>query len=152
MAIEIFLNKSEYNADEEIEATIALNLDKVVKARGIFATLMCMEKKKVKHTVHIPRSEIEERKRLGLYTEVPFTQTETVEDHIVYREEKKVAGESDYLKAEFKVKFALPPDAAPTSHEFGHDNRINVWKLYVKLDIPFALDIHATHEIFVRGL
>ncbi len=152
MGINVFLNKSEYLPGEEIEATIQLDLDKVVKARGIYATLACMEKKKMTHTRHIPQAEIEERRRLGLYTEVPFTQTETIEDRTIFREEKKVAGEAGYQKEEFRVKFRLPADAAPTSREFGHDNKTNIWNLHVKIDIPFAPDVNADHEVFVGGL
>jgi hypothetical protein len=50
------------------------------------------------------------------------------------------------------VRFTLPGDAAPTSHDFGHDNKMNVWKLKIRLDIPFALDENAEAEIFVEGL
>ncbi|MEW6528887.1 MAG: hypothetical protein AB1391_03290 [Candidatus Micrarchaeota archaeon] len=152
MPISIFLNKSEYNAGDELEATIQFDLDNTVKANGIYAKLMCMEKKKTIHTRHIPHSEIEERKNLGLYTEVPFTQTEVITEKMIYNEEKKIAGAGNYQKNEFRIMFAIPRNAVPTSIEFGHDNKINIWKLHVKINIPFALDINATHDIFVAGL
>ncbi|VVB98622.1 Uncharacterised protein [uncultured archaeon] len=152
MGMAIFLNKSEYRAGDEVEATIRLDLGKPTKARGLFATLIGTEQKKTTRTRHIPQAEIEEKRRLGLYTEVPFTQETQIEDRVIFQEEKKVAGEGAFEKGEYNISIRLPPGAPPTSREFGHDNKINVWKLNVKLDIPFAIDVNASHEVFVGGL
>lgn len=152
MSMSIELNKGEYYPGEEIQAIINLNLEKPVKARGIFATLLCAQKQKRKYTRHIPLAEIEEKKRLGLYTEVPFTYEERIEERTAFHEEKQVSGEAFYQKGEYSVKFRLPADALPTSRVFGHDDKITVWTLGAKLDVPFALDINAQTEIQVAGL
>lgn len=152
MGITIDLSKSEYRAGEEVAAIIRVHLENPVQARGVYASLTCMEKKKVRYTRYMPHAEIEERRKLGLYTDVPFRQEERVEEGVAFSEEKRVAGEGNYQRWEFMVKFRLPGNASPTSHEFGHDNRINVWKLHVKLDVPFALDVNADKEVLVGGL
>lgn len=152
MAISVILDKNEYSAGETIEATVELNLSRVVKARAIFAKLTCNEKKKTKHTRHIPRDEIEEKRRLGLYTEVPFTQVEIIESRTIFKDEKKIADNGNYLKEKFTIMFKLPSDAASTSREFGHDNKITIWNLHVKIDIPFAIDITVDKEVFVAEL
>ncbi len=152
MGIEIMLDKDEYAAGDTITATVLLSLGKAVKTRGVFAELVCTEKRKVNITRHIPQSEIEERKKLGLYTEVPFTKEERVEEHVIHREVKRLGEEGGYQQKEFSVKFALPQNAQPTSREFGHDSKIHIWTLRVKLDVPFALDINAEREVFVSGL
>lgn len=152
MGMTITLDKAEYYPGDAVEATIRLELDDAVKARGVFARLTCMERKKVKYTRHIPQAEIEEKRRLGLYTEVPYTTEERVEERTTYDEEKKIGNEGGYKEGEFKVKFVIPANARPTSREFGHDSRIDVWNLHAKLDIPFAKDVNADQEVFVAGL
>ncbi|MBU0586284.1 hypothetical protein KJ780_02125 [Candidatus Micrarchaeota archaeon] len=151
-SLKIFLNKSSYNAGEELEATIQFNTDKPINARGIFAELTCTEKKKQKYTRAIPRAEVEERKKLGLYTEVPYTYEERIDTNRISFQEKKVADSGEFSNSEYKVKFTLPRNAQPTSHDFGHDNKQVKWNLHVKLDVPFAFDVKADHEVFVSGL
>lgn len=152
MGISIRLDRHEYVAGDEITATVVVDLEKPVKARGIYASLVCTEKEKKKITRHMPQAEIEERRRLGLYTEVPFTYEERVEDHVTHREERKVAGSGTFQKGEYVAKFRIPGTARPTSRVFGHDNRITAWHLNAKLDIPLALDVNAHEEVVVGGL
>lgn len=153
MGITIFTDKETYYAGGQIAAVIKLDLDTPIKARGIFATLVCSEKHKKKYVRNMPQAEIEERRALGLYTPSPYVvEEERVEEHQRFRQEKKIAGDGTYLRGEFQVHFTLPADAAPTSYEYGHDNKIVEWKLQVKLDIPFAIDINASKDIEVGGL
>ncbi len=150
--ITILLNKSGYSKGDEVEAAISVDLDKPIKARGIVATLIGVQQNKTTHTRHIPQAEIEEKRKLGVYTDVPYTQETKVEQRVIFKQDKLVAGDGTFQKGEYKVSIRLPADAPPTSLEFGHDNQMNTWKLNVKLDIPFALDINASHDVFVGGL
>ena len=80
------------------------------------------------------------------------TKTETREG-IIFKQEKKICDAREFSGEEnFTVQFTLPANAAPTSREYGHDNTIHVWKLSVKLDIPFAIDDNADADVFVEGL
>lgn len=151
MDITIELDKNFYYPNEEVTAKISLNLKKPTEARGIFASLTCTEKEKIFVTRHIPRWEVEEREKLGLFTEVPFTKTEKIIQKTIFFEEKKIADKGTYQYEQFKVKFKLPPNAPFTSHTFGDDNKIDVWILHVKIDIPFAFDINAEKEVIVKS-
>lgn len=149
MGISVKLDRPQYRAGEEIIATIMLNLEKPINARGLYATLSCIQKENKKIVRHMPQAEIEEKKKLGLYTEVPFTYEERVVENIIYRKERKLDAAKEYQKEEYTVKFKLPSDALSTSQVFGHDNKINNWSLHVKLDVPFALDINCNIEVCV---
>ena len=50
------------------------------------------------------------------------------------------------------MQFDLPANATPTSLEFGHDNKITMWKISAKLDLPFATDESCDADVFVEGL
>lgn len=153
MGITIFPSKEKYKAGEELTAIVKLDLGKPIKVNAIHATLICQEKHKKNEVRNIPLAEIEERKRLGLYASPPYVRSvEIIEEHERFREEKKIAGGDVYQNQEFRVVFKLPNDAKPTSYIFGHDNRIVVWKIQVKVDIPFALDINASKDIEVGEL
>ena len=152
MAIHIICDKESYNPGEEIHITVELHFDGPVKARAIYAQLYCMEKFKRTTTRAVPYAEIQEKKRLGLYVDEGYTQEERIDEQNKMVVEKKLGGEKSYRTDELKASLRLPGNANPTSHEFGHDNKITVWKLDIKVDIPLAPDIHEVKEIFVAGL
>lgn len=152
MAIEIFTDKEEYMPGEVIRARVQIRLDKPVKIRGVHAYLILLEDIKSKTTRAVPLSEVNERERLGLYTDVQFTYEERVDHHAHTVSESLLDGEGAIHEKEYQLSMRLPDDASPTSREFGHDNKIVLWNLDVKLDIPLAPDIHGVKEIFIGGL
>ncbi|MFA5076865.1 MAG: hypothetical protein WC488_00350 [Candidatus Micrarchaeia archaeon] len=153
MAVTILLDKTGYAPGEEIKGTIKLGLDKPIKARGIFVSLHCHEKHKIKYVRNIPLDEVEEKRKLGLYISPPYIMTEErVEEHEHHHEEKKIAGEGTYLNEEFTFSMTLPADARPSSKIYGHDDRIVEWFVKMKIDIPLAPDINESKEVYVSGL
>ncbi|OIO20979.1 hypothetical protein COV61_01050 [Candidatus Micrarchaeota archaeon CG11_big_fil_rev_8_21_14_0_20_47_5] len=150
--IEIFLDRGAYEAGESINAEIRLTLKKTVKARGIFAALKCVERKKVKRTRVLDSYDYARDAELGVPRSTNVRTTETEQERVWFLQEKRVAGEGEYKEGTFQVGFSLPKNAPPTSHEFGHDNLVHVWRLRVKLDVPMALDENAEKEVKVLGL
>jgi hypothetical protein len=152
LMIELTPDCDSYSPGSTIIAKISLSLPKPTKARGIFATLVCSERSREKVTKVIDQYDFAREHELGvprtteLRTEVQERSRER------YRQEKQVAGEGTFQSGEYQVQFQLPEDAPPTSREFGHDNKIHIWTLSVKLDIPLALDANNSKEIFVSGL
>ncbi|MEM3610326.1 MAG: hypothetical protein QW076_05505, partial [Candidatus Anstonellales archaeon] len=61
----------------------------------------------------------------------------------------KIAKEGKYKDEKILGKFTIPFNVYPTSFSFDIDNRKVTWYLRVKLDIPFAPDIHAEKEILI---
>ena len=151
--ISISLDSPSYSAGGIINATICVSLKKTTKARGLFATLSCTERKQVKTQVMLDKYDFERDREMGQpYSSHMETKTETREN-ILSNQEKKICGEREFSGEEnFTVQFVLPANAAPTSREYGHDNTIHLWKLSVKLDIPFAIDDNADADVFVEGL
>lgn len=145
-------DRDSYAPGETITATISLSLPKPAKARGIFATLACEERSRVQTTRVMTQHELMHERELG----IPHTNDIKTEVHetsgMRFPQEKKIRPEGLFGSGIFKVEFQLPPDAPPTSREFGHDNKIHIWKLRAKLDIPLAPDINTEKEIFVSGL
>jgi len=148
----IELDKAEYFPGETIRAKIRVSMGKPVKARGVYAELLCSERHRVTSHRVMDNYDFEREKEMGGFKETHMVSHVTEHDSMKFRQEKKVAGEGMYANNEFEAVFDLPPNAVPTSHEFGHDNKIRRWKLRVKLDIPLALDDSAEKEIFVGGL
>ena len=140
-------------AGDTMTASITVILEKPVKARGLFATLVCNERKLVKSTVVLDKYDFERDKEMGQpYSSHMETKTEEL-GRTAYEQEKKICGERTFSGEEaFTVQFTIPKSAPPTSREFGHDNTIHIWKLRAKLDIPLALDENAEAEIFVEGI
>ncbi|MFA5930664.1 MAG: hypothetical protein WC861_07330 [Candidatus Micrarchaeia archaeon] len=151
--ITISLDSSSYPAGGIINAAIGVSHKKAVKARGLYATLSCTERKQVKTQVMLDKYDFERDREMGQpYASHMETKTETREND-VFSQEKKISGEREFSGEEtFSVQFTLPQNAQPTSREYGHDNAIYIWKLRVKLDIPFAIDENAEAEVFVEGL
>jgi len=151
--ISISLDRASYSAGETITATISVRLAKPIKARGIFATLSCHRHRKIKTQVVLDKYDFERDREMSQpYASHMETRTEEREENI-FSQEKAAAGAREFSGEEtFAVSFTLPQNAAPTSHEFGHDNTTHVWKVRVKLDIPFAIDENAEAEVFVEGL
>ncbi|MDD5337637.1 MAG: hypothetical protein PHS02_04090 [Candidatus ainarchaeum sp.] len=153
MAITILLDKTGYNLGDEIKGTVKLELELPAKARAIFVSLHCHEQHKTKYVRNMPLEEVEEKRKLGLYISPPYIVTEEkVESHEHYHEEKKIAGQDTYLDEEFQFSLGIPKDGRPTSEEFGHDGRIVKWFVKVKIDIPFALDVNESKDVYVAGL
>jgi len=141
-----------YPAGCEINAIVSLRRDKPVKARGLFVRLTCTERRQVKNSVVLDRYDYDRDKEIGM----PYSShMETrVSEHTkkLFEQEIKVCGEEEFLEGKYSVLFILPKNAKPTSREFGHDDRIHVWRISAKLDIPFAIDENAEEEIVVAGL
>jgi hypothetical protein len=144
--------QSSYAPGEAINATITLRLDKPMRARGITAKLYCHEQKQVKTNVVLDKYEFDRDKEMGNpYVSHMETKTE-IRQRDFLTQVKKVGGGDEYSSGEYTVMFLLPPNAPPTSHEFGHDGLIHIWRLKATLDIPLALDENDEVEINVSGL
>ncbi|MEM3422276.1 MAG: hypothetical protein QXF35_03265 [Candidatus Bilamarchaeaceae archaeon] len=150
--IEVALEKSSYSPGEVINGKIILNFEKKIKTRGIYGTLLCHEKKKIVSVREMDYYDYNEDKSLGVPRSSNLRTTVQYRDDIIYREDKVIAQEGTYFKETFPFSFSLPKNAAPTSKEYGHDNKINFWELEVKVDIPFAFDKRKIIEVFVEGL
>ncbi|MCX8175528.1 MAG: hypothetical protein N3E51_04975 [Candidatus Micrarchaeota archaeon] len=150
--ISISLDKPEYMPGETIRASITLKLQKPTKARGIYATLSCHEKHRVTEHRIMDKYDFDREKELGLFRETHISSHTAVHEKTLFEKEVRVAGEGVFSSGDYPLSIELPKNAPPTSHEFGHDNKIHIWKLSVKLDIPLALDLNAEREIFVGGL
>ncbi len=150
--ISIKFSKSSYWPGEEVNADIILSLQKPVKARGLYATLECVEKKHVRLMRQFDQYDYDRQKELGLTQSTNIKVTHQEEESKIFHKEFQIGGERKYYKETFPMSFSLPKDAAPTSYEFGHDDKIHVWKLKIRLDVPMALDKNAEAEIFVEGL
>lgn len=150
MAIE--LDATSYMPGDTVRARIRVKPDRPVKARGLYAELVCSERRRKVEQRVMDNYDFEREKELGGFKETHMVSQTSEHESTLFRKEIKVAGENDYSDGEFEAVFTLPGNAAPTSHEFGHDNKIHVWKLRAKLDIPLAIDENAETEVFVGGL
>jgi hypothetical protein len=141
-----------YAPGETINASITLRLGKPVRARSLTARLHCHEQKQVKTTVVLDKYEFDRDKEMGNpYVSHMETKTE-IRERDILSQVKRISGGDEYNSGEYSVSFTLPANAPPTSHEFGHDDTIHVWKLKVTLDIPLAIDENEEVEISVSGL
>jgi len=151
--ISISLDRAAYAAGDTIIATISVRQAKPLPARSLSATLVCNERKRIKTQVVLDRYDYDRDKEMGQpYSSHMETKTEE-RARAAFEQEKQICGQHTFSGEEtFTVQFTLPQSAAPTSHEFGHDNAIYIWKVRAKLDISFAPDEHAEAEVFVEGL
>lgn len=150
--IVIELDKTSYVADDTVKAKIMLRLSEPINSNGIYATIYCYEKRKIEKYAPIPPDEILRMKELGIPIATHVKKIEETTEGNVHSEERKIAGKGRYFNQTFEVEFKLPKNAAPTSYALGHDNKISIWRIKVKIDIPFALDISAEKDVFVAGL
>lgn len=150
--ISLLLDKEKYMKGDKVNLKIILNLEKPINVRGVYASLLCHEKKKIVLVREMDHYDYNEEKSLGLLRSTNIKKTVDYRDDIIYREDKVVAPAGIYFKEEFLINFYIPHNAPPTSKEYGHDNKINFWELEAKLDIPLAFDKRAIKEIFVEGL
>jgi hypothetical protein len=150
--IRITLDKGSYWPGGKVVATIKIGYKKPVKARGLYAKLTCKEREVIERTSHMTHDEHRRRKELGLHRTSHMKTVKREESEVLFKREAKLAGEGEFSSGEYEAEFTLPKDAKPTSHEFGHDKKIHVWRLKVNLDIPWALDKKAEKEVFVEGL
>ena len=150
--VKISLDNDSYMPGGTITATVTVSLGSPTKARGLYAKLICTEGRIHRRTVVMDKYMLDREHELG----VPYTtntqQEEEMRSRVIFEQEKKVAGEGNYSSGTFTVSFTLPENAAPTSHDFGHDDRTHVWKLSAKLDLPLALDKGDEAEVIVGGL
>lgn len=150
--IAITLDKQSYAPGEEIIAKVKVGLAKPTRVRGIFAKLVCIEKKKVKSSVVLDKYDFERDREMSQpYSSHMETRTDIREGNWFAKEEK-IGAAGELSEGDFEAKFFLPLNAPPTSYEYGHDNAIYIWKLRVKADIPLAIDDNAEAEVFVKGL
>ena len=151
--ISISLDRAAYAAGDTIIATISVRQAKPLSARSLSAALVCNERKRIKTQVVLDRYDYDRDKEMGQpYSSHMETKTEE-RVREAFEQEKKVSEQRTFSGEEtFTAQFTLPANAQPTSHEFGHDNAIYIWKVRAKLDIPFAPDEHADAEVFVEGL
>ena len=150
--ITISLDKSSYRAGDTIIAKIDLRLDQPTRARGIYAKLVCSERKKVKVDRVMDKYDYDRQRDLGVPVSTNIISVTEERSRAWFAQEKKIMGEGDFLSGAYGIQFTLPQNAPPTSREFGHDNLMHVWKVNVKLDIPLAIDENADCEVFVEGL
>ncbi|MEM4272686.1 MAG: hypothetical protein QXH30_03775 [Candidatus Bilamarchaeaceae archaeon] len=150
--IKIAFSKHSYRPGEQVEADVLVLLEKPVKARGLYGIIQCIETKHVVTKKHLDYYDYERMKEIGVVPSTNIEISHREEHNKLFYKELLICGEKEYRRERFPVRFFLPKEAAPTSHDFGHDNKIHVWKLKVKLDIPFAPDENGEAEIFVDGL
>ena len=149
--ISIRLDKPSYRFGETINATIEIKLGKPTKARGVVAELACEEETIHQHTVVIDKYNLDREHELGVpYSGVVKTE-ETKDTQTTYDKDITVAGEGTYLQNTIEARIPIPTSGRATSHEYGHDNRIVVWILSVKLDLPMWPDEGAETEVFIEG-
>jgi len=146
------LDKDVYYPGAKLTAFITVSAKKKIKARRLVARLACHERRLVKKQVINDRYDFDRDKEMS----IPYSShmEERVEQlsTVCFEDEKDACGETELVgENTFKVEFFIPKTAEPTSHEFGHDNRIFIWKLHVKLDVPFGIDKNAVKEVVVQG-
>ncbi|MCX6769416.1 MAG: hypothetical protein NT051_01915 [Candidatus Micrarchaeota archaeon] len=146
------LDQQSYSPGDIISAAIILKLDSEKRARGLFARLVCVEQTLHKTNVVLDKYEYDRDKEMSIpYSSHMETRTETREK-TWFSKEIRLVGNGTFASSEYTAVFQLPPGAPPTSHEFGHDGKIHVWKVCAKLDIPLAIDENGEAEVFVEGL
>ena len=151
--ISISLDRASYAAGDTITATISVRPGKPTKARGLFAMLVCSEQEQVKTTVVLDQYTFDRHKEMGIPYSSNMETRIAKRESILFSQEKNVSPAREFSGEEsFTVQFTLPASAAPTSLEFGHDNKIHIWKLRARLDIPLAIDENAESDVFVEGL
>ncbi|MBN2121746.1 hypothetical protein JW721_01650 [Candidatus Micrarchaeota archaeon] len=148
----ITLDKGSYWPGEKITATIKIDYGKPVKARGLYAKLICKEREIIERTTYMTEDDYRREKELGLQRSSHMKTTKEEEEEVLFEKKIKLAEEGEFSSGEYTAEFTLPKNAEPTSHEFGHDKKIHVWWLKVNLDIPWALDKKEEKEVFVEGL
>ncbi len=149
--ISILTDKPSYRFGETIHATIEIKLGKPTKARGVVAELACEEETIHKTTVVIDKYNLDREHELGVpYSGVVKTEEEK-NSQTTYDKDIVISGEGTYHNNTIETKIPIPSSGRPTSHEYGHDNRIVVWTLSVKLDIPMWPDEGAEKEVFIEG-
>ncbi|MFA5106628.1 MAG: hypothetical protein WC506_06745 [Candidatus Micrarchaeia archaeon] len=148
----IELDKDSYMPGETVKATVKYSFSSPVSARKLEASLVCMERKQVKtHTV-MDQDDYRIEKELGIPKSTNIKTETSEQSSTAFSQKKELGGQNIYTNGQAEVSFELPQDAPATSHEFGHDGKIHVWTLSVKLDIPMAFDKNASKEVFVGGL
>ncbi len=150
--ITIALDKPSYSPGETVLATIGIKMKKPARARSLLATLSCEERHRVVEQKVMDNYDFERERELGGFKETHLYQVTSEHSNRLFHDKKVVSGEKEYSSGEYSVSFVIPPGGPPTSREFGHDGKIHVWKLHVKLDLPLAIDENAEKEVFVEGL
>lgn len=149
--INIETNQNQYLPGETIQARAKLKFDKPVKSRGVYAVLYYHEKKKIVNYSSIPPDEIRRMKELGLEVTTTVKTIETLEEKDVIVVNKKIHS-GDVTDQLFTFSLYIPEHSPATSYIWGHDNKIVVWYLKIKVDIPMSPDINEQKEIAVGGL
>jgi len=149
--ITIETNQSQYLPGEPIQARVKFRFEKPVKSRGVHAILYYRQKKKTMAYSTIPPDEIRRMKELGLEITTTVKMVESLEEKEVIVVNKKLhSGEvTDQL---LTFSLVIPEHSPATSYIWGHDGKIVVWYLKIKVDIPMSPDINAVKEITVGGL
>jgi len=150
--LSISLDRKSYLPGETIRVEVACKLPKLTKARGLFVSLTCTERKRVQTSRTMDQYDYDRARELGVSPTTHIKTQIEERDREWYGKELQAGGEGNYLDETFKAQFALPKDAPFTSLEFGHDNQIHIWKVRAKLDIPFAPDENAEADLIVEGL
>lgn len=150
--LSISFDKEAYLPGDTVVAAITLQLEKPRKARGLYVKFFCLERHQVKTTVVLDKYELDrDREMSNPYSSHLETRT-TVHEEARFVKEIKVSGEGEYSGATYEARFSIPQNAPPTSHEYGHDSKIHIWKASAKLDIPLAPDLNEEREFMVAGL
>lgn len=149
--ITIETDKDAYAPGETIRIHLVLELDKPTQARQLVVGLSWREKKRSTGYTALSPDEIRRMRELGLEPTTTIRPTSREEEGERLMDQDLLAGEGEFRSGEYGVELNLPSDARPTSYEMGHDDRVDVWKVRAKLDIPMGLDIGAEKEIVVTG-
>lgn len=148
--ISIWLDRHEYHAGEEIHAKIFFHMKRPIVARRIEASLILIEKAKSKTYRVMDHHDYQEEKELGIPRSTHLRSTESEFEKTTVLERKAIGGEREYLDCKIEAVFKLPKNAKPTSHVFGSDLVKRKYLLAVKMDIPLAIDRHASREVIVK--
>ncbi|MBM3228815.1 hypothetical protein FJZ26_00115 [Candidatus Parvarchaeota archaeon] len=150
--IKLSVDKESYLPGQTINASAAIVLSKPIHARGMSARLYCAQKKEVESLTYLTQEERGWMRQLGEHPHSEIKEVKHEVDSDVFVQEKLVCGSGTFKDQVVSFSFTLPANAPPTSYELGHDGKIHIWHLEVKLDVPFAFDKQADVEIKVSGL
>ena len=128
----IIPGKPSFVRGQDFIATVKFDAKSPVACRKFTATLVCVEKTNLKGMQLKANAEVHTEK--------------------LYELEQVIAGDGKLAPGKYYVSIKIPDNAPPTDLEFGKDNKIRVWTLHVKLDIPMAPDENAQKEITVAGI
>ncbi|MCX8167252.1 MAG: hypothetical protein N3E37_05385 [Candidatus Micrarchaeota archaeon] len=145
----ISTSKPIFHLGESLLYKVQLNFDREINVRGIYAFLVYTETKKVKQYRQMTDDEVEDKLRSG----IPVGDRTVAEDRIKVHEhivsKHRIAGEGKYFNQRFLGNFFIKDEYPHTTYSYDVFDRIITWYIRIKLDIPFAPDMHAEKEVVI---